>query len=177
MIRAVLAVLLAAALLSVSFPAVDAAARERTAAQMDRAVDRIVAAATDLQSEDPGSTVELAPRRVVTVRLPDRSLTSVGVEHVTVAGGGDDPARISYALVGHTPTSYRVDAPIATPDGPIVLRATGEQRLVLRLVRHDELVVLVDRRGSIQPSPRESSNDTHLVAPRVQVRERDHLAA
>lgn len=154
MIRTVLTVLLAAALLSISLPAVDAAAEERTTAQMDRAVDRIVVAATELPAEDPGPTPNLAPRRVVSVRLPDRSLTTARVEHITVTGGGDDPARISYALVGRSPTSYRVTAPIATPDGPVALRTPGEQTLVLRFVRRGrEPTVLVTQRDRRRASP------------------------
>lgn len=147
MIRTVLAVVLAAALLSISLPAVDAAAAERTAAQMDGAVDDIAAAATDLTADDPGPTRRLAPRRVVDVRLPERSLTTARVRHLTVDGGGDGPARISYALGGRTPNSHRVEAPIVTPTGPIVLRAPGKHTLVLRYVRRDDdPVVLVDRR-------------------------------
>jgi hypothetical protein len=153
-IRTALAVVLAAALLSISLPAVDAAAAERTSAQMDRAVDRISAAATDVTADDPGPTPRLAPRRVVDVRLPERSLTSARVTRVTVDGGGDAPAHISYALAGRTPNSHRIDAPLATPAGPIVLRASGEHTLVLRYVRRaGEPVVLVARRGSERPGP------------------------
>lgn len=177
MIRTVLTVLLAAALLSIGLPAVDAVADGRTAAQMDRTVDRVAAAARDLSAEDPGPTAELAPRRVVSVRIPGRSLTTARVEHVTVAGGGDDPARIRYALAGREPTSYRVAVPIATPDGPVALRTPGEQTLVLRFVRRDdEPAVLVTRgdpggdprRGSV-PTPRRYFADIPTAAPRVQI--------
>lgn len=185
MIRTALAVLLAAALLSISLPAVDAVAEERTAAQMDRAVDRIGAAATELPAEDPGPTADLAPRRVVSVRLPGRSLTTARVEHVTVTGSGEDPARISYALVGRSPTSYRVAAPIATPEGPVALRTPGEHTLVLRFVRQDhEPVVLVSRgdsgrapqRGSAR-TPRRHSVDAPTAAPRVQIPARDQASS
>lgn len=164
MIRAVLAVLLAAALLSISLPAVDAAGEERTIARMDRAVEEVDTSATGLLAEDLGPTARLGPRRVIDVRLPDRSLTTVEVERFAIDGMEDSPVRISYRLADRRPTHYRSTAPIATPDGPVVLRSTGEHTVVLRLVRRGgEPTVLVDRRDGDQSG--RSSTETRPGSP------------
>lgn len=180
MIRAVLAVVLASALLSVSLPAIDAVAQDRSAARMDRTVDHIAGAATDLLSEDPGPTARLAPRRLVTVALTPRSLTTARVERLTIDGdtATDGTARVSYHVAGRGATSHRVMAPIATPDGPVTLRAAGDQTLVMRLVRDGESPIVVLSRRTAEDSnsePRRKSA-TSRSAPRVQIPERGQVA-
>lgn len=176
MIRAVLAVLLAVALLSASLPAIDAVGQERTAARMDRTVDRIDRAATELLGEDPGPTARLAPRRLVTVSLPARSLTTARVERVIIDGGADadDTGRISYSVAGRSPTSRRLTAPIATPDGPVVLRGAGDRTLVLRLVRDGDGSLVVLSRRAAGPSRRGGPRDSAALrsAARIQIPER-----
>lgn len=156
MIRVVLAVLLAAALLSISLPAIDAVGEERATAQMDRAVERIEASAVDLRQENPGPTARLGPRRVIDLRLPGRSLTTAGVEYISITGREGGPARISYALSEREPSHRDLTVPIATPDGDVVLRSTGRHTILLRLVhREGDPTVVVshrDRDGSDAPT-------------------------
>lgn len=127
MIRAVLAVALAAALLAASLPAVDAAAADRTAAALDRDIDRLgEAGASLLADDDPGA------RRVVTVTLPGASLTAAGVDALSI---GCQPRCVArYTLNGGGSRTRRLSLPLRTPNGPIKLATPGEHRLVLRLV-------------------------------------------
>lgn len=181
MIRAVLAVVLASALLSVSLPVIDTVAQDRSAARMDRTVDQIAGAATDLLSEDPGPTARLAPRRLVTVSLTPRSLTTARVERITIDGDTetDGTARISYRVIGRGATSHRVMAPIATPDGPVTLRTAGDQTLVMRLVRDGEspLVVLSRRSSGASNSEPRPKFASFRSATRVQIPERGQVVS
>jgi hypothetical protein len=134
-IRLALAVLLTVALLAVSLPAVDDARRERTAAGTDRAVDRLAAAATSLQHDDPVRERALAPRRLVRFRLPAPSWRAAGVDAVRIAAAnGTEPAGVTVDLPDRRPMTHRLDAPIRTPGGPLVLTDPGLHRLRLRLL-------------------------------------------
>lgn len=148
MIRVVLAVCLTVALLGVSLPVVDDARQERTAARMDRTVDRLAVAAATLRSDDPTRSPALAPRRTVDLWLPDESWGAVAVERLRLTGASSTaPATVSVTLPGQRPTTVRVDAPLATPAGPLVLREPGEHRLVFRLLRRGGGVVVLVTEG------------------------------
>lgn len=131
MIRAVLAVSLAAALLAASLPAIDAAAADRTAAALDREADRVEHAGTSLLAEDdPGA------RRVVTVTLPARSLTAAGVDTLSI--DCQPRCALRYSLDGGAARVRRLALPLRLPDGPVRLATPREHRLVLRLVDDPE---------------------------------------
>lgn len=148
MIRTVLAVLLATALLSMTLPAIDAAGEQRTADRLERASDDITTEATALLEEEPGATRSLAPRRVVAIELPDRSLTTAGVDRFVVDGNGTGPAVVSYAVAGQPESTATTRLPLRTPDGPIVLESAGQQTIVLRLLDRDGgPIVVAQRRG------------------------------
>lgn len=144
MIRVVLAVVLSAAILGVSLPAIDDARADRTAARMDRAVDRVRDAAVTLLAEDPARTRSLAAGRTVRIHLPRRSWTASPVESLRIEGNGADrPATVCYDLPERRPVRYRIDTPLKT-DGPIVLQGHGTHRLrLVLLLRQDRPVVLV----------------------------------
>ncbi|MBP1985581.1 DUF7311 family protein [Halolamina salifodinae] len=130
MIRALLAVALAAALLAATLPAVESAAADRTAAALDRDIDRIERAGKSLLADDdPGA------RRVVTVTLPAKSLSSAGVDGFTIAC--QPRCTVRYRLDGAGSRTRRLTLPVTTPDGPIRLARAGEHRLTLRLARSD----------------------------------------
>lgn len=146
MIRLLLAVVLASALLAASLPAIDDARRERTVARLDRAIDRLRDAAAAIRTDDPARDPSLAPRRVVRVRLTDRSWTTGQVDALRIDGRGPDrTARVSYRLRGGRSISRRIDAPIETPE-PVVLRGRGVHRLALRFLLRGDRPVAVLRR-------------------------------
>lgn len=140
MIRAVLAAVVAAALLAAALPAVDAARTDRTAAAMERSVDQIGRAGSELLARDDA---DAGARRVVAVTLPARSLAAAGVDRFTVHCSPD--CRVSYRLAGGHARHQRVrSVPLATPDGPVRFSTAGTHRLVLGLTRVDgEHVVTV----------------------------------
>lgn len=148
MIRVVLVVCLTVALVGVSLPAIDEARHERTAAAMDRTVERVAITATTLRDEDSTRSVALAPRRTVRVVLPQASWTAVSVERVRLTGASPTtPATVDVDLPGRPRKTVRVDAPLATPNGSLVLREPGVHHLDFRLVRLERgVVVLVSER-------------------------------
>ncbi|WP_224332495.1 DUF7311 family protein [Haloprofundus halobius] len=150
MIRLVVTVALAVVLTAASLPAVDAARDDRTATHLDGELVRVVDAARDLpETEDATSDESLAARRVVSVRIPERSLTNAHVDYVELDGSGGSTARpsLSYRLGGHEEASYRLAEPVfATPGGPLRLSASGTHRLRLSLLeRGGRPVVAVGR--------------------------------
>lgn len=126
MIRVVLAVALAAALLSASLPAVESAATDRTAAALDRDADRIRAAGASLLADD-----DAGARRVTTVSLPTSTLTAAGVDSFTV--DCRPGCAVRYTLASGASRTRRLPFPLATPDGPVALSRPGEHRLTLGL--------------------------------------------
>lgn len=126
MIRALVAVSLAAALLAAALPAVQSAAADRTAAALDRDVDRIERAGESLLADDdPGA------RRVVTVSLPADSLTAIGVDAFVLACRPG--CTVQYTLGSGASRTRRLALPLSTPAGTVRLSGPGEYRLTLRL--------------------------------------------
>lgn len=157
MIRAVLAVLLAVALLATAAPAVEsgraAAAEAGVTAERDR-LERVAGRlAADSSAARPGDP---APRRTVRFRVPGGPAVApvrfagVGCPAAVDApvpdrppdaagrvrdGSGDCRAAVVYALDGREPRALPIPAVrVATPEGP-VLAGGGTVRLRLRYVR------------------------------------------
>lgn len=150
-VRIVLAVLLAAALLAVSLPAIDDGRQRATDSQVRGEVARIERAASDLlATEETVPNRTLAPRRTVTLSLPERSWHRAAVDALTVQPppDGGSRGRIRYAVAGRPGTTVTLDVPLRPAAGRLELRGSGEYRLRLRLVRIDgERTVVVDRPG------------------------------
>jgi hypothetical protein len=144
-IRTVLAVCLTVALLAAVTPAVDEGRERRTAIHLDRAVDRIDRAVRSLQAhEDPTAPGVAGARRIVGVRLPERSWTAVGAR-LWIDGERD---LIGYRLDGRR--AHRTRLPgvdLRTPDGRVVVEGGSRRRLELSLVRDDGVGVVVGGGG------------------------------
>lgn len=154
MIRVVLTVALATALFAASLPAVDSARADRTAAALDADLAQVRAATTGLvDHDDPTHPGVAGARRVVGISLPPSSWTRAAVDSVTVAGGGggaDTDRRVStvgYTLKNGRQRRVEVDAPLRTPEGPLVFDESGTHRLVATLRGGDGGAVVVVRRG------------------------------
>lgn len=148
MLRVVLAVVLGAALLSVSLAALGTASHDAANARLAADAERVTAAAADLReraapvaSGDPGA------RRVVTVRVPAESWWSARVRYLAVGGspdGGRSGTAVAWRVAGSSRRTRTVrgvgvvgaDGDDATP-GRLVLREPGRHRLALDLVSRD----------------------------------------
>jgi Tfp pilus assembly protein FimT len=142
MIRTVLAVALAAALVAVSQPAIQQAGRERTATTVADEVDRFVERAEHLIDTDD-ATARPGARRIVTIDLPEDGRVAAGVDRLSFEPrlDGDDrtdataTSAITWVIDGgdrHERVLERVR--LETTDGsPLRLSEPGQHRLVLSL--------------------------------------------
>lgn len=139
MIRYVLAAILTIALLAVAVPALEYGASVNTERTLDAGIADLDRAATSLvANDDPTPDSHPDPQRVVTVSLPERSLTTTGVDHFEIGPhetGNFSTAR--YVLADGTTREATIDERIvwrdATDSEPIELGGSGTRRLVLTL--------------------------------------------
>lgn len=158
MLRAVVAVALATALLGTTLPAVETAQRERTETRIAGEVDRLATAIADLRAREQAVAARGA-RRVVTVHIPRRDWDHASVAYLAVGGRTDggpavrDGTAIVWRVDGGPERRRRMPGtrvePVATPcDRPLVIREPGRHRIALSLVWRDgERRVLVRRVG------------------------------
>lgn len=154
MIRVALAVVIAAAIVAVSIPAIDHGAAVRSEGAVERALADIETAATDLVTEErlPPRGIT-GPQRAVTVTFPKRGYVSMPVETLEIERLPDTNAsQVRYSVQGHGPKQRLIDAPIVNASrGTVDLGGTtGEVTLVLLLQRDetDGSPVVVLRRTS-----------------------------
>lgn len=150
MLRVVLAVALAVALLGTAMPALedarDATARATVTAQLER-LDR---AATQLVERNdlppPGVS---GPRRVLSLSLPARTWGNSGLTWLRFPP--ENANSLPRWQVGSTASRvWRPSVSIAGPPRGLVIRGGGQIRLVLRLQRGDEgSSVIISRRDFI----------------------------
>ncbi|MFB6142077.1 MAG: hypothetical protein ABEJ30_01895 [Halorientalis sp.] len=156
MLRVVVAAVLATALLSTAFAALDVVEHDRSNARVAASVERLRAAAADLDARaapvPPGTE---GARRVVRVWLPSRTLGTAPIRYLAVGSGqGQErgPA-VRWRVAGssertrHVP-GVRVVGRGTGPRGTLVLERPGTHRLALTLVEQSGRgVVLVRRLG------------------------------
>lgn len=132
MIRTVLAVLLAVALLGVSLPAADDAARRQVATRLSEEVEALATAAERLaDGNDPVAPGTGGARRTVKLAVPHDRLLGPGA---TALVGGCPVADLCFR-VGRGPATgvrSRVDV---RPTGTDLVLGPGSHRLRLRYVR------------------------------------------
>lgn len=159
MLRVVVALGLAVALLAVSVPALETARSEHSDRRVSAELNELTAAIADLQAREAAvRTDRVQPRRVVTVRLPGRSWTDAGIEYVAIGGHPDRPAgdeRTESAIVWRTTggrvrtrslPGVSVEADTADrDDGPLVIREPGRHRLAVSLVAREHRTVVTVR--------------------------------
>lgn len=141
-VRTVLAVALAAALLAVSQPAIQSATRERTASAIADEVEQFVERAESLVDTDDAVTSPGA-RRIVTVTLPERSRTAAGVQelriepdYATESRADSTEASALAWTIERSEERRRIleRIQLETADGdPLTLTEPGRHRLVLSL--------------------------------------------
>lgn len=163
MIRAVLAVVLAAALLGASLPAIDDARRDHADVAVRTELDRFERAARTLLSEDDPVSGDGGARRVVVLSVPEESWTDADVAAITVASPPERTGgRLTWRLRGGPQSVRRLPSvPLRTPDGdPIVVESSGRHRLVLSLDGSPADPVVTVRRFTSD----EATSAAHAVA-------------
>jgi hypothetical protein len=153
-IRVVLTVLVAVALLTASMPAVETARATTTADRLGAEADELERAIGDLAA---GSTAvddpAMAARATVPVRAPS-GFTAAAVERVALVEPPDRPGAIAIAYrvdgrprrvvrVGTGPAPVQVDL----VDAPIDLRPSGVSRVRVRYVDDGGPTIRIDRVG------------------------------
>lgn len=136
MIRLVLSVALAAALLAAVGPGLDGARAAQSGDRLDRDVDALVGAATGLASEDATRRSVPGARRTVTVVVPGRAWTEAHVDFLAVGcrAADCDADAISYRVRGRATRRVHLSGVhLRTPDGAVVLTEPGRHRLRLAL--------------------------------------------
>lgn len=164
MLRVVLAVLLAVALLGVAMPVVEDARADRTSTLAAGELSRLAERATGLAAS--GETgPDAASRRTVDLSLPAGGFATAPLAYAAVGGlpdcdaPGDTAAGdvVAYRLVGgdtrvrHVPVDVRVveAGQVRDDDEPLVLR--GDASLTLALVETGGTrTVLVGRTGTVE---------------------------
>lgn len=136
MLRAVLAVVLATALLGASLPAIDQARQNHSETAIRAELDRVERAANGLLDADDPTETTMGARRLVTVSLPEKSWTDAGTGSVSFASpSGRSGGRLAWAVRdGVTHVRHLPNVPLRTSTGePLTLRAGGSYLLVLSL--------------------------------------------
>lgn len=132
MIRVVVTVLLAVAILAASLPAVEHAAADRSEEQLGAGIDSIDAAALELAKSEEAVPGTEGARRTVEVTLPADGVAAAGVERFAISGAD---RRYAYRVEDRAEREHRGSVPVHTLDGePLVLRESGTHELVLVLV-------------------------------------------
>lgn len=150
MIRAVLAVVLALALLSASLPAVDAARADRSTASVRADLSAVETAARSLVTgEDATLTDVPGARKRAVVHVPSATWSTARVAWVGAGGRPDGPgnrSRLAFRVAGAGVETVRLRGlRVRTPGGPVVFRDPGRHALTLSLRRDDGPVVVLRR--------------------------------
>lgn len=140
MIRYVLILVSAAAILGLTGVALEHASAARGEQAIEGEIDSVETVATSLYEFDEPGSVGSAPRRIVEIEVPDGRLTRDGIEtlrFVPVPGSG--LTRVHYRVGERAERTTTVDVPIRHPDDGVVdlSREEGSIRLVLELVTDD----------------------------------------
>lgn len=149
MLRTVLSVSLAAALLAVSLPAVDSARLTHAETSTETSLQRLDAAATELaKGNDPVPPDSGGARRQLTLRLPRESWGSVALDEIRFPPLDADRLP-TWRVVGGNRTTLRPSVPLVGPPGGLSLREGGRQRVILTLQRRNGHPVVVVTRPNV----------------------------
>ncbi|WP_380675471.1 DUF7311 family protein [Salinigranum sp. GCM10025319] len=136
-VRTLLTVLVAAALIGASLPAVDEARADRTGARLDAAATRLSdTAAALVASDDPVPLGERGASRTVVVTLPHAGVADARAAYLSIGGlpNASAPSAVGYRVADRPPRQVDAGVTFRTGADPLVL-APGRHTLRLTLVR------------------------------------------
>jgi len=146
MLRVVVAVALATALLGVSMPAVQSARVDHAHSRVAIELDTLAATAARLQERnDPAPPDVRGARRTVVLHLPGGAWTSADISYLVVPGPSSDLPRgtVRYRVADGRERTRSTEVPLVGPPGGLRLTG-GRHRLVLEYTQQaGEQVVLV----------------------------------
>lgn len=149
MIRYVIAILLAVALLGLSTVAIDHVSHNNSQQQMENNVESIESAAESLvTNEEVPPPGQHGAQRVITVELPEDSLTSDPVTHFEIRPADGNTTTIEYRIDGGATVQRTIGVPIVyEPRGSLELGSpsgtTYELTLVLTADENGDPVVTI----------------------------------
>lgn len=132
MLRVVVTVMLAVAVLGASLPSLASVRVERADAAVHKELTTVRATVADILTRDDAVS-EPGARRVLTIRLPERSMGSAEVVRV-VLGAGPREDLLVWRVRGGEGRHLRVPGPVTHRGHPLELRQAGRHRLVFGLV-------------------------------------------
>jgi hypothetical protein len=175
-IRVVVTILLAAALLAAALPAVEDAAADRSERQLRAEIRDVDAAATDLLRSEEAVPGTAGARRTVAVTIPSPGIGAGDVEQLRISG---TDRRYSFRVDGRDSREITGTVPVHTLDGePLVLREPGTHEFVLALVQveGDRRVVIAPlqrvRNGALDPGGGRDGSDPTAHDARAGVQDR-----
>ena len=147
MLRLVLAVVLAGALLAATIPALEDGRATATDRRLRGELTSLRNVARELaRTNDPVAPGRRGARRVVVLTVPD-GVAAASVAYVEL--GGDGGSTLAYALAGGPRHELRLGGldvrTTGSGSGPLVLREGGRYRLALELVGVDDGPAIVVR--------------------------------
>ena len=152
MIRYVLIVVLATALLALSIPAIQYAATENAEGQVAAEITEIETASVSLvDNEELPPAGHPRPQRTITVSLPGSSLTTQPVDTFEIDRIADHRSRVTFLVEGRSERQVLVDAPIVyenrEENRTVEIGGSGDTdlTLVLEADPNDVPIVVVTR--------------------------------
>lgn len=151
MIRYVLIVILAVAILGLSFVALDHVANTNSHDQVEADAAAVDQAATELfDEEEVPPEGQPPPRRIVSLSLPGDTLTTQPIDTFEIERVGSDSSVVRYRIDGGGERQRAIDAPLTHADpneeDPLVIDGGGQVDLVLTLeLDADDQPVVVAR--------------------------------
>lgn len=136
-IRTLLTVVVAAALLGASLPAVDDARATRTDTRLDATATQVTdVAAALVAADDPVPADEHGASRTVVVTVPSGGFADARADYLSISGlpNASQPTTVGYRVAGQPPRQVDADVRFETGEAPLVL-GPGRHTLRLTLVR------------------------------------------
>lgn len=152
MLRVVVAIALAAALLGASMPAVDTARIDHAEARMAAEVDGLAATAERLQERnDPAPPGVPGARREVRLHLPGPSWGSASLDYLSIPGAvtgsrGANYTEVTWRVEGGRRTTRKLPVRLVGPGDGLTVEGGGSRQVVLELTRRDEGPAVLVRR-------------------------------
>ncbi|MEF8781870.1 MAG: hypothetical protein V5A39_03095 [Haloarculaceae archaeon] len=162
MLRVVVAVALAAALLGASMPAVDAARVDNAEARVGAEIEGLARTAERLQKRnDPSPPGVPGARRTVTLHMPGPSWGSASLDYLSIPGsaarpGASDHTTVTWRVQGGRRVTRRLSVPLSGPGTGLTIQGGGSRRIVLELTRRDGEPVVLARRPEFKSDDRAS---------------------